>query len=392
MTLITNNQLIDSATQFEQLDWVPSGICIVDQDLNILAWNTTLETWTGCCKEDALGNNLGDLYPSVLKPRVKSRIDQVFSTGNQVVLSAAIHKHFLPVKIDSNDDKHMVQRTVIRAIELESRLAIVSMSDISIQFSNQEQLRGERKRLAVSEAEVQQKADNLAKSNEDLQQFAYIASHDLQEPLRKISGFCQLLEDEYSETLAGDGLEYLQFVTDGATRMQGLIKDLLEYSRVESREKNLTRVDVQSSFEQALHFLQQRIAERGAEITCCQLPSILGEPTLVIQLFQNLICNGIKYNQSEIPRVDISVERRDGFWRFCVEDNGIGIAKEHLDDVFIVFRRLHGKQEYSGTGIGLGICKRIVQRFDGEIWVESVPGEGSCFYFEFPCVEEIPAR
>ncbi|MFX1380656.1 MAG: ATP-binding protein [Promethearchaeota archaeon] len=223
--------------------------------------------------------------------------------------------------------------------------------------------------------------EDLKRSNEDLQQFAYVASHDLQEPLRAIVSFSQLLEDKYYDKINKDGKEFIKFITDGAKNMNTLIKDLLSYSRITTHAKPSKIISIEKILKDALYNLQEAIKESSAVITYDRMPILKVDKTQFIQLFQNLISNAIKFRREEPPRIHISVKRINEEWLFSVKDNGIGIDSKFFDKLFNIFYRLHTKEEYPGTGIGLPICKKIVQRYNGKIWVESELGKGSTFFF-----------
>ena len=242
----------------------------------------------------------------------------------------------------------------------------------------------QRARAAEALAE---RAEELARSNSDLQQFAYVASHDLQEPLRMVASYLQLLKKRYEGELGDDADTFIGFAVDGAFRMQRLIQDLLAYSRVGTQSKPLAPVDCEAVFEEAISNLRATIEEAGAAVTHTPLPTVVGDGGQLAQLLQNLIGNAIKFHGDEPPRVEVDCEQTVRESVFSVRDNGIGIAVEDLDRVFNVFERLHTDTPRSGTGIGLAICKRVVERHGGRIWVESVPGQGSAFRFTIPCRE-----
>jgi light-regulated signal transduction histidine kinase (bacteriophytochrome) len=235
--------------------------------------------------------------------------------------------------------------------------------------------------IKKSEFDRENIIEDLQRSNEDLQQFAYVASHDLQEPLRAIISFSQLLEEEYSEKIDRDGKDYLHFITDGAKKMNTLIKDLLRYSRVATYAKPLEWNDLNDILKDALFNLSESIKESGATITHDDLPILKVDKTQFIQLFQNFIVNAIKFRREIPPEIHIGVERINIGWLFSIRDNGIGIESQYFDRLYNIFFRLHTKEEYPGTGIGLPICKKIVQRYGGQVWVESELGKGSTFYF-----------
>ncbi len=233
----------------------------------------------------------------------------------------------------------------------------------------------------AAEAQLRTAILNLEHSNKELEQFAYVASHDLQEPLRMVSSFTQLLEKRYKDQLDQDANDFIRYAVDGANRMHKLISDLLDYSRITTRGKETGRVNLNEIFSSAVANLYHRIHERGALVTKDILPECIGNEMQLTRVIQNLIDNAIKFCKSEIPLVHISSELHEDGIKISVADNGIGIKEEYKDKVFIIFQRLHGAGEYPGTGIGLAICRRIVERHNGKIWFESIPGQGTTFYF-----------
>ncbi len=235
-----------------------------------------------------------------------------------------------------------------------------------------------------AEQQMLQLTEDLKRSNEELEQFAYVASHDLQEPLRAVTSYTQLLAQRYQGNLDEKADKYINYIVDGATRMQQLINDLLAYSRLGRQGKIFELADCNAAVEQSLRNLQIAIAETQAVITCDAMPTVMADESQLVQLFQNLIANGIKFCREDIPLIQIAACRQEGEWLFCVRDNGIGIDPEYADRIFIIFGRLHGRREYPGTGIGLAMCKRIVERHGGRIWVESQEGKGATFYFTIP--------
>jgi len=232
--------------------------------------------------------------------------------------------------------------------------------------------------------ELEKMTDELARSNADLQQFAYAASHDLQAPLRGVEGFANLFSRRYKGKLDTKADEFIEFIIDGVKRMRVLIKDLLEYSQIEAKEIHWKSMESELAVTKALANLKTAIEESSAIVTYETLPRIIGDSSQMSSLFQNLIGNAIKYRREEPPKIHISAERKGDKWLFSVNDNGIGIDPNNLDRIFVVFQRLHTREEYEGTGIGLAICKRIVERHKGNIWIESEPGKGSTFYFTIP--------
>jgi light-regulated signal transduction histidine kinase (bacteriophytochrome) len=242
-----------------------------------------------------------------------------------------------------------------------------------------------RKRV---EREHEERREMLARSNAELEQFAYVASHDLQEPLRMVGSYVQLLAHRYQGKLGDDADDFIRFAVDGARRMKNLIDDLLAYSRVGSRGKPLLRVEIANVLEQALANLAVAVRESQAEILSDGLPAVMGDEQQLVELFQNLIGNALKFRRGGAARVRIGSERRGQEWTISVADNGIGIDPQFHDRIFVIFQRLHGREEYPGTGIGLAICKKIVTRHGGRIWVDSESGRGSTFSFTLPAASE----
>ncbi len=241
-----------------------------------------------------------------------------------------------------------------------------------------------RARSARAEDILARQARDLERSNAALEQFACVASHDLQEPLRMVSSYLQLLQRRYEGQLDADADEFIGFAVDGATRMKALINDLLNLSRITTHGKTFEPTDMDAVLGRALANLRATIQEAGAEVTHVQLPILICDAKQLEQLFQNLISNAIKFRSDKTPRVHVGAEHKDGEWAFSVRDNGIGIDPEYAQRIFVIFQRLHARDEYAGTGMGLAICKKIVERRGGRIWVESRLGEGSTLYFTIP--------
>ena len=248
----------------------------------------------------------------------------------------------------------------------------------------EELVRQRTSELETANARLQRTTAELVRSNQDLEQFAYVSSHDLQEPLRMVTGFMQLLEKEYRGKLDSQADEYIRYAADGAKRMQQLIDDLLAYSRVGSKARNLAPTATEQVLNEALANLRVRIGESEAEIVRGPLPTVLADGPQLVQVFQNLISNAIKFRGKDTPKISVEARRDGASWVFSVKDNGIGIEPEFQEKVFMIFKRLHTKEKYPGTGIGLAVCKKIVERHRGRIWVESGPGQGSTFCFSLP--------
>lgn len=235
-----------------------------------------------------------------------------------------------------------------------------------------------------AELELTRYAEQLNRSNEELEQFAYVASHDLQEPLRMVISYLQLIERRYKSSLDDDGIEFIEFAVDGANRMKALINDLLEYSRVQRNHDEFEPVALDEAVQTVLHNLERSIENCDAQITYDKLPEISGNRRQIEQLLQNLLSNAIKFRGENRPEIQISAVRQEKSWLFAVADNGIGIESQYMERIFTIFQRLHTRDQYPGTGIGLAICKKIVEKHGGAIWLESTPGEGTTFYFTLP--------
>ncbi|THB75266.1 MAG: sensor histidine kinase [Desulfobulbaceae bacterium] len=271
----------------------------------------------------------------------------------------------------SGTDELAIFGDKLAALTNRLRSTLVSQDELLVEIERRTQL---EKRLKKSLLETK-------RSNEELQQFAYVASHDLQEPLRMVSSFTQLLADRYKDQLDEKAHRYINFAVDGAARMQILIEDLLRFSRISTQGKELVPINSSAVLTDTLHLLRVLVNERNAQITHDNLPTIMGDEVQISQLFQNLITNGIKFCQAKTPTIHVSVQlNEDNFYQFSFRDNGIGIDQKYKDRVFVIFQRLHTREEYSGTGIGLSLCKRIVERHGGQIWFDTEPEGGTIFH------------
>lgn len=271
----------------------------------------------------------------------------------------------------------------IRAVGVDvERMRTTLLSQVRLVEASRAEIESAHDRLA-------EQAEELRRSNRDLEQFAYVASHDLQEPLRKVASFTQLLAKRYGDQLDERGVQYVDFAVDGAKRMQRLIQDLLGFSRVGRVGGEVTDVDLEVALEHALDNLEESIAEAGAVVTHDPLPTVRGESALLDQLFQNLVGNAVKFRDPTRPaRVHIGARRLADSWELECRDNGIGIDPQYAERVFVIFQRLHPKDVYEGTGIGLALCKKIVEFHGGRIWIADEPGEGTCIRWTLPVEDE----
>lgn len=260
--------------------------------------------------------------------------------------------------------------TVLAAAQTHPELGFISIlfADISKQKANEDHLR--------------ERIEHLSNSNAELEQFAYIASHDLQEPLRMVNGYMELLKQRYAGNLDRDADEFIGFAVDGATRMQQMINDLLVFSRVQTRGKEIVATDPNQALENAIENLEIAISDAGAEVTRTRMPAVLADATQLTMLFQNLLSNALKFrNPGKPPKISITAQGDETTLTICVSDNGIGIDPQFFEKIFAIFRKLHTRDQYPGTGIGLAVAKRIVARHGGRIWVDSSTDNGSYFYF-----------
>ena len=242
--------------------------------------------------------------------------------------------------------------------------------------------------VTASRDELDRARQELQRSNQELEQFAYVSSHDLQEPLRMVTSYTQLLAKRYEGQLDENADKYIAYAVDGATRMHQLIHDLLAYSRVSSQARSPEPVDCEAVLKRVLVDLNTTIQEAGAQVAHDPLPTVMADPGQLARLLQNLVGNAIKYNDSDRPTVHVSAEREERMWRLSVRDNGIGIEPEHAERIFEIFQRLHRDKRYPGTGIGLAVCKKIVEQHGGKIWVEPTDGQGALFCFTLPAVDD----
>ena len=296
---------------------------------------------------------------------VNENVDQILSTGKP---------HDFDFRIILGDGSIRVLNTLAEVARFDEN------GDPSLILGTNQDIT-ERKEI---ELELNENIRNLARSNQELEQFAYVASHDLREPLRMITSFLQLLERRYNEQLDKEATEFIGYAVDGAKRLDNMIKDLLQYSQVTRKRVVFESVKSELVLEQTLINLKVPIDENKAVITHGSLPIVMGDAELLILLFQNLISNSIKYRSDKTPKIDISAKKEDDHYLFSIKDNGIGMSTKYLDRIFTIFKRLHTMDEFDGTGIGLAIAQKIVHQHNGQIWVESGLGKGSTFYFTLP--------
>jgi PAS domain S-box-containing protein len=349
------------ATLRAVIDSLPGVFYLFDADGRFLMWNRNMEMVSGRSAEEMGALDPLDLFDGDDRSLIAQRIGRVFTDGAAEVRATLVAK-------DGRGTPFMFSGL---RFELDGRPCLVGVGiDIT----------------AIRDGE-----ESLARSNAELQRFAYVASHDLQEPLRTVANFVQLLERRYADKLDDAGREYIAFAAGGARRMGQLIRDLLEYSRIDTAGKPLNPTETGPLVAQVLDSMAATMEAAGAVIHVQdELPAVMGDATQLERLFQNLIGNAVKYRHADRrPEIHITARRDGGVCTFAVKDNGIGIEPEYHDKIFVIFQRLHGLGVYEGTGIGLAVCKHIVERHGGRIWLESSPGEGATFHFTLPCLTAV---
>lgn len=364
----SNINLKDSEQQIQAIfDSAPDAVIVINHESTIVKWNPKAEKLFDWNESEVLGKPLYNfIIPERYRERHKNGMKHYLAKGEGPVLNKDIEIE----AINKKGIEFSVSLTISPVGIKDKILFIGFIRDIT-----------QRKKI---EEEIKQKSQELARSNMELEQFAYVASHDLQEPLRTIDNFVGLLDKKSSGKTDEVTKEYFKFIVNATSKMQNLIKDLLEFSRV-GKNMLFTAVDCNKILKEVIADLDVAIKESNAKITSATLPVLLGNETELKRLFQNLISNAIKFRKKNVlPEIIITVEEKEKEYLFAIKDNGIGIEEKHINKLFIIFQRLHSVEEYPGTGIGLATCKKIVTLHKGKIWVESKLGEGSVFYFTLP--------
>jgi hypothetical protein len=355
-----------SAAQEEELDLLNQGTLIsLDLQHHITHWSEGARRLYGFTTEEAVGQVTYEIF----RPKFPLPLEQINKTLEE-------QGHWEGELIRRRKDGTELTVVLLWAMRRDDHGRPAAILEVSNDITGQK----------AAEAKLHQIVEELKRSNQELEQFAYVSSHDLQEPLRMVTGFMQLLSHKYTGKLDAQADTYINFAVDGAKRMQQLIDDLLAFSRVGSKAREPAPTDAAQLVQTALANLRVAIDETKAQINLGPLPTVLADGPQLVLVFQNLIGNAIKFRGSEAPIIEVSARRDGEAWLFSVKDNGIGFSPEFHEKVFMIFQRLHTKDKYPGTGIGLAICKKIVERHHGRIWADSTPGQGSTFFFTLPAL------
>jgi len=355
---------------------------------SIESFNAAAELLFGYEVEEVIGENIKMLMPAPYQGEHDGYLKNYMETGEKKVIG--IGREAIGMRKDGST---FPMELAVSEVQLEDRRLFTGIvRDITERKQAEQEQEVLNQEIESKAKQIEASNAILQRSNEELKQFAYVASHDLQEPLRKVNSFCQLLRDEYSDQLDENAQSYIRYAVDGATRMRNLVADLLDYSRVETQGKPLTPTDAGDACSEAIEILQAAIEETDAKVTVQQLPTIQADRVQLVRLFQNLIGNALKYRGDSPPEIQITVQQRNHDWIISIRDNGIGMEPQYYERIFVMFQRLHARDEYTGTGIGLAICKRIVDRLWGTIWVESEPGTGSTFFISVPKLTNMPVE
>jgi PAS domain S-box-containing protein len=356
----------------------PDAIIVIDQQGYIVRWNPKAEVLFGWTAAEVMSRSLSEMIiPVRYREAHRKGMSHFLSTGHGPVLGKTVEIQGL----HKNGAEIAIALSISPTIVDDNYMFIGFIRDITEKKLMEKEIREVNLTL---ENKVRQRTAELEQKNKEMEQFAYVASHDLQEPLRTISSFVGLLKNQYYDKLDVNANHYIDFLTQSSERMRTLIKDLLDYSRLGKR-KNLHQVDTQSLLQEIVADLASTIQDNHALISADDLPVIECYRTELKLLFQNLLTNAIKFRKKDLsPQISITAEKTSGYWKFAFQDNGIGIEEQHRERIFVIFQRLHTRRQYEGSGIGLAHCKKIAELHGGNIWVESTPGDGSIFYLTLP--------
>lgn len=360
LTLVDITARRDAEARFRiAVEASPHGMIMVDQTGVIVLVNSEIESIFGYTRDELIGQSIDILVPAALRGRHHDQRSEFAHDASRRPMG--VGRDLFGRHKDGSEKQ--VEIGLSRIAMADGAYVLASVVDIHARKETEEALR---------------------RSNEELERFAHVASHDLQEPLRTVASYVQLIERRYRGVLGPDGVEFIDYAVDGVQRMRGLIDDLLAFSRLGSQTPSFERTDMQDLLRDVCDRLHVAIDEAGATVSGAALPAVWGDPRQLERLLTNLVGNALKFRAATPPTIDVSARRTGRQYTFTVADNGIGIDPQYADRIFVIFQRLHLREEYPGTGMGLAICKKIVERHGGRIWVESAPGAGARFHFTLP--------
>ena len=361
------------------LEAAPDAMVMCRDDGEIVMVNSQTEVLFGRGRDTLLSRNIRTLVPDWEYQRPTDMVGESPAVAGKLQ-AGDIGREMYAVREDAS---RFPVALSVRPLNTEEGVVITTaIRDISVRKRNEEQI---RQLNATLEQRVLERTEALMQSNEELQQFAYIASHDLQEPLRTVSIFAQLLAKRYRGRIDEDADQFIRYIVDGSERMERLIHDLLDFSRVDARgTDHFVRMSCEDALQDAISNMHSLVEENKAEIASATLPMLVADPVQITRLFQNLLVNSIRYRSEESPRIQVDAQPREREWLFSVKDNGIGIEPQYAEKVFGIFKVLQSREKYPGSGMGLAICRKIVSRHEGRIWVDSDLGKGATFYFTLP--------
>ena len=362
-----NQQALEQEKYFSDtlIDSLPGVFYMFDQTGQFSRWNQNLESITGYSREELAGMTSFDLFKGQDLTEIQKRVEQVFESGS------AMSEAFFTTRTGERIPFLFSGRLIEHA-------GSPYLMGVGVDITDRK----------AFEDELVKTNEELKRSNQALQQFAYVASHDLQEPLLMVSSYTQLIAERYRDRLDEKGEKFIHYAVDGAIRMQKLIQDLLTFSRINTHGNPFAEVDVNALIHEALENLTAATRDSGGEVTFDPLPTVMGDKTQLGQVLQNLIGNALKFKADTPPRIHISSKREQDVWQLSITDNGIGIDPQYADKIFIIFQRLHTREAYPGTGIGLALTKQIINRHGGDIWFDSEPGRGATFHFTLPAAKK----
>ena len=379
---------IDS--QFDILDYAPVGMLVLRSDFTVIFWNRCLAEWTGIERDDILDTDIRNRFPHLRKPIYAARIKDIFKGAPPIIFSSQLHKHILPCLLC--DEQYRIQHTTVSSIPIPDSsdfyalFDIQDVTDLTRTIKDYQKMRDqaleevkERKR---AEIQLQSHQENLARSNKELEDFAYVVSHDLKAPLRGISNLSGWIAEDYSDVLDGKGKEHLHLLGQKCNRMRELISGILEVSKVGQNKQETKNVDLNQLVRSVIDLID--IPENVEVNVEDRLPSVTCVKVRISQVIQNLLSNAIKFIDKPTGEIRFGCAEKDGYWEFICRDNGKGIESVYFEKIFKLFETLPSNDNKEGTGVGLALVKKIVARHGGDVWVESMVDQGSTFYFTLP--------